>query len=333
MKIYVIAGLTLVLTTAAAAQTAISAKSGLINHLQGKALLDGAAVEIRPTKFVTVGQGSELRTEEGLVEVLLGPGAVLRMGENSAFKMVSSDVADTRVQLVSGSMIVERAEASKENSLTLLYKDSSIELPKNGVYRVDSSPARLMVYDGEARVHRDGQTQSVKKSRRLALDGVAVAEKFDAKNSDDAVLRWARRRAEYLAVANVSAARSMGRMGYSAGSYSGWVFNPYFGAFTYIPMSGVYDSFWGPRYWSMGALYDNYYYYGNWNRHGGGGSGTGTPTGYERVSPTVTNRSGVAARVSNPPASSGVGAGAGSGAGRSVSLPREPVRSGPQSRR
>jgi hypothetical protein len=324
MKTLRIVGITLVLAAAAAAQTAISAKSGLINYLQGTALLDGAAVEVKPTRFVTVARGSELRTGDGLVEVLLGPGAVLRMGENSAFKMLSSDLADTRVELVAGSMIVERAEASKENFLTLVYKDSSIDLAKNGVYRVDSAPARLMVYDGEAKVHRDGQTQSVKKAKLLALEGVAVAEKFDTKN-DDALFRWARRRAEYLAVANVSAARSMGQMGFSPTSSQGWVFNPFFGTFTYLPMNGVYDSFWGYRYWSMGAMYDPYYGGGYLRTSSGGrGSGSSSTATYTRVAPTSTQHSGVAAKVSTAPADSG--------AGRVVSAPREPVRTGIQRR-
>ena len=239
-----------VLAASLPAQTAISVRSGLINHLQGQAFLDGKSVEFKPTRFLSVGKGSELRTGEGLAEVLLGPGAVLRLGENSSFRMISTDLADTRLELLTGAIIVERAGEGKEDSEAIRISNggAAIDLVKKGVYRVDFAPARLMVYDGEAKVLRDGQTQSVKKSKMLALQGVSVAEKFDNRTGDS-LFRWARRRAEYLSVANVSAARSMEQFGFASGSASGWVFNPFFGSYTYLPASGVYDSFWGYRYW------------------------------------------------------------------------------------
>jgi hypothetical protein len=307
MKTLSIVAIALAAAATAAAQPAISAKSGLVNYLQGSATLDGSAVQVKATRFVTVAKNSEFRTGEGLAEVLLGPGGVLRMGENSAFKMLSNDLTDTRVELLEGSVIVELAEASKGSSIAVVYKDASIGLTKNGVYRVDFSPARLLVYDGEAKVLRDGQTQSVKKSRRLALEGVAVAEKFDTKSGDSLYL-WARRRAEYLAVANISAARSMGQLGFSSTSARGWVFNPYFGSYTYLPMSGVYDSFWGYRYWSTGSVYDYLYdrRYRDWNG-GSSNQNSGGSTTSNNVPLTSSGKSGVAAVVSSAPASSGAG--------------------------
>ncbi len=282
------------LAAGAAAQTAISAKSGLINHLQGTAFLDGAPVEVKATKFASVGKGSELRTGDGLAEVLLGPGVVLRMGEHSSFKMVSDELTNSRVELLSGSTIVERAGGEKDAAATIVCKDVAIELAKDGVYRVDSSPARLMVYDGEAKVRRDGQVQSVKKSKMLALDGVAVAEKFDNRTGDS-LFRWSRRRAEYLAVANVSAAHSLSGMGYSPRGSQGWVFNPFLGTYTYLPMSGFYDSFWGYRYWSPATVYGAYYAAPrrSWSNPATGTGSAATRTGPVRTSapPSGTSRS------------------------------------------
>jgi len=298
-----------VLAASLPAQTAISVRSGLINHLQGQAFLDGKSVEFKPTKFLSVGKGSELRTGEGLAEVLLGPGAVLRLGENSSFRMISTDLADTRLELLTGAIIVERAGEGKEDSEAIRISNGSaaIDLVKKGVYRVDFAPARLMVYDGEAKVLRDGQTLSVKKSKMLVLQGVSVAEKFDNRTGDS-LFRWARRRAEYLSVANVSAARSMQQLGFASRSASGWVFNPFYGSYTYLPASGIYDSFWGYRYWGQAAYYDAFAgsRYRGWNNQGGG---SGRSTGYTSVAPTSTGRSGVAAVASRPTqSSSGVGA-------------------------
>ncbi len=311
----------------AAAQTAISAKAGLINHLQGEATLDGKAVVVKPTKFVEIGKGSEFATSEGLAEVLLGPGMVLRVGEHSAFRMISNDVTDTRLALRSGSMILENAGEEKDASATVLVGDSTVTVSKKGVYRIDTDPARMMVYDGQASVQRDGQFQNVKKSRLLALEGVSVPEKFDNKNGDS-LFRWARRRAEYLSVANVSAATSMSGLGFSPAGSQGWIFNPYLGMFTYLPYSGYYSSFWGYGYWSPATVYDAYYdprFRRAWNS---GGGAVGQPSGTGSGSSTGSKPSG-----STPATSANQARGSAAGGGRTIPAPRPAMGSGASSSR
>lgn len=270
MKLSRVAGIgfgCLIWTGVASAQNAISAKSGMVNYVEGKVLLDGQPVKVKIDNFPHVRNGSELRTEEGRAEVLLGPGVFMRLGENSAVRMISDDIMNNRLEFVAGSVIVECAEIEKDESIALTYKGSSIDLLKKGVYRFDGEPPRVSVYDGEARVINDGQAQIVKRSRQLHLDGVAVAEKLDEKTTGDSVFRWARRRAEYLAVANVSAARQAEQYG-SWGS-NNWIWNPFFGTFTYLPMGGMYDSYWGYRFWSPQSVYmlyvprQNYWYPGS----------------------------------------------------------------------
>ena len=50
-------------------------------------------------------------TEEGLAEVLLPPGFTLRLGENSSIRMITNRLIDTRVELSTGSAIVDALEA------------------------------------------------------------------------------------------------------------------------------------------------------------------------------------------------------------------------------
>ena len=45
-------------------------------------------------------------------EILLTPGVFLRVAENSSIKMISSRLIDTRVDLLSGSILIECAELS-----------------------------------------------------------------------------------------------------------------------------------------------------------------------------------------------------------------------------
>ncbi len=255
MKLSRIAGLGfgyLALAGLAYAQDAISVRSGMVNYIEGSVLLDGQPVKVKIDNFPHVRNGSELRTGEGRAEILLGPGVFMRLGENSAVRMTSDDLMSTRLEFVAGSVFVESDDLAKNESIAFTYKGSSIDLLKKGVYRFDGQPAQISVYDGEARVINDGQAQLVKGSHRLHLEGVAVAEKFDSKTGDE-LFRWARRRAEYLAVANVSAARQAEQYG-SWGS-NNWIWNPFFGTFTYLPMGGYYDSFWGYRFWSPDSVY------------------------------------------------------------------------------
>lgn len=240
----------------ALAQSMISAKSGLIHYVEGRALLDGRQVEQKFGNFPQMKENGQLRTEDGRAEVLLTPGVFLRAGENSAFRMVSNQLTDTRVEVLNGSLLLECAELLKDNAITLLYKDASISLRKDGVYRLDTEPPQLRVYDGEALVEQGGQTLALKKGKLLAFNGLFVAERFDPRVGD-ALFRWAKRRAEYVAMANVSAAKSLRDSG-SVLRTSAWRWNPYFGMFTYIPWRGTYNSFWGYRFWSPREVYAVY---------------------------------------------------------------------------
>jgi uncharacterized membrane protein YgcG len=251
----------LVMAGAASAQVAISANSGMINYIEGKVLLDGKAIKSSLNSFSQLQNGSEIRTEEGRVEVLLGSGVFLRMGENSAVRMVSNDLMDTRVEFLGGSAIIESADMVKGEAVTFTSKEFTIGLLAKGLYRLDSAPLQLSVYSGEARVTVAGQIQVVRHGHRLQLEGVAVAEKFDTKEGDE-LYRWAERRAEYLSVANVSAARAAQSSPYLdpyqflvGAGWNPWTFNPFFGTYTFMPLMGYYDSPWGIPFYSPQTVY------------------------------------------------------------------------------
>ncbi len=289
----------------------------MVNYIEGDVRLDGQPAKVKIDKFPQMRPGSELSTKEGRAEVLLGPGVFMRVGENSAVKMVSDDIMASRLDFLSGSVIVESADLAKDEQVTLTYKGSSIDLSKKGVYRLDSEPPQISVYDGEAKVTNDGQVQTVKRSRQLRLEGIAVAEKFDNKTGD-ALFRWARRRAEYLAVANVSVARDASRYGYWGSN--NWIWNPFFGTFTFLPMDGFYDSFWGYRFWSPASVY--MFYVPRWNYGYPGYAGYSGSRGAANSAPpssaSVVTRSGSGATSS---AMSGRMSGGGGGGGGRMSAP------------
>src|SRR5271165_6782555 len=139
----------------AGAQSVISTRSGLIHFFDGAVYLGDQPLESRLGRFPSVPQGGELRTAEGRAEVLLTPGVFLRMGENSAIRVVSNDLADTQVELESGSAMVESGEPDPNTSVTLIYKDWKVHFLQKGVYRIDSDPPCLLVSRGEAEVIAD----------------------------------------------------------------------------------------------------------------------------------------------------------------------------------
>ncbi len=241
------------LAALAAGQQMISAKSGMIHYVEGKVLLDNKAVEPKFGVFPQMNDESQLRTDQGRAEVLLAPGVFLRLGEAGGVRMISNKLTDTRLEFLGGSALIECAELRKETPILLVYKDAKIWLRDDGLYRLNSEPPELRVYDGEAGVEQSGQPLTIKKGRALALDGTLALTKFDTKLGDS-LHRWARRRAEYLAMANVSSARTLWQ-GRQPWRTSGWMWNPYFGMFTYMPYRGVYRSFWGYQFWSPREVY------------------------------------------------------------------------------
>ena len=141
----------------ALAQPVISAKSGLISYVEGKVYLGDQIVEPSPTRFPDVKENAVVRTAEGRAEVLLTPGVVLRLGENSSFKMLTNRLIDTRLELLTGSAVVEADDIAKDTNVTLVSKDGTVLLAKKGLYRFDTAPARLKVLEGLGSAQVAGQ--------------------------------------------------------------------------------------------------------------------------------------------------------------------------------
>jgi|SRR5581483_552164 len=260
---------------AAQAQSVIGAKSGVINWVEGDVYLDDQPYVMQPSQFGEVKEKMVLRTTEGRAEVLLPPGVFLRMGEMASFRMITNRLIDTRIELLTGSAVVEIDDIAKEAAVTVVSKDATITLTKAGLYRFDTEPGQLKVFKGAADVALNGQNVAVGAGKMLTLGGaVASVEKFNAADTDS-LDRWSHRRAEAVASANVSAAKQAHYGGLGAASpcstYGGyntgpfakpwgtWGYNPYYGFGTYIPCAGTLYSPYGYRYWSPLAVYRAFY--------------------------------------------------------------------------
>jgi len=290
----------------ALAQPVISAKSGLISYVEGKVYLSDQIVEPSPTHFPDVKENALVRTAEGRAEVLLTPGVVLRLGENSSFKMLTNRLIDTRLELLTGSAVVEADEIAKDTNVSLVLKDGTVSLGKKGLYRFDTAPAQLKVFEGLASVQFAGQNVEVAGGRMLGLGGtVASVEKFD-KEDTDSLDNWSQRRGEMVAMANISAAKQVHDSG--CGGLAGlsfvtptststsqpclanpcapsWRYNQWYGLITYIPCGAMAWSPYGYQYWTPQTV-TQAYYQPSLIRNRGNGSGlagrtmASTPGGY-----------------------------------------------------
>ncbi len=252
------------------AQMVISAKAGVVHYTEGEVKVGNELVESKiGGRYTELKDGQELTTTEGRAEVLLNPGVFLRVGENSAIKMISNRLADTRVELLSGSALVEVAEVMKDNAVTLLVNDAAISLTKMGLVRLETATG-IRVYKGEAQVLiAGGAMQTLKEGGEFLFDGNVVA-KFDVKESDP-LFRWSNRRAEYIAMANVASANMVQKNGNSYSS-SGWVYNPYYGMMTYLPFgNGLFRSPFGYTYYTPSRVIGYYRSYAPIQSYGGGG--------------------------------------------------------------
>ncbi len=317
------------------AQTVIGAKSGVVNWVEGDVFLGDKPYVMQPSQFGEVKENMVLRTDEGRAEILLPPGVFFRLGEKASFRMISNRLIDTRVELLTGSALMEIDDMAKDGAVTLVAKDATVTLSKAGLYRFDSEPAQIKVFKGTADVSLHGQTTVVTAGKMLVFGGaVAVAEKFNVSDTDS-LDHWSRRRAEVLASANVSAAKQAhygggygssnpcyGYGGYNTGPFihpwGSWQYNPYYGFGTYIPCNGTLNSPYGYRYWSPMAVYRAFYAPRPvYMPSAGSGGGFGAPS-YQTMGGTAGGYSGTASSAPSVSASAPAAASSGSSAASSA---------------
>jgi hypothetical protein len=275
------------------AQQVISAHSGVVQYVEGDVTVGGEIINPKAGQFPSLKQNDVLKTEQGRAEILLTPGVFLRVGENSSVRMVSTDLTDTRVEFLAGSALVECDDMPKDNAVTMVHSGTNVLILKSGLYRFDDNPPRVGVYGGEVKlVAASGKVFNLRNGRQATLEGNIEESKFDAKLEQDALYRWSSRRSDYIAMANVSAAKTAYDTGSYAGGMNSWAYNPYFGGFTFMPYDGMFFSpfgypFWSPfSVWNMYSMYPGYYgyypvgYYGGGYGYGGGGYGGANRTPY-----------------------------------------------------
>jgi FecR-like protein len=303
----------------------ISAKAGGINAVSGRTGVQpqGSSEWKQLTIKDNLEAGDMVQTGiDGRVEMLLNPGAYLRVGENSEFELTNNSLDNLEVRLIKGTAIVEATGTENtELMINITTPHTKMAIVRRGLYRVNVVPGdatELIVRKG--RVLLSDSQIKVKGGRKLIFSGhtFSMAKLEKADKEKDAIENWSKERAETVAKANrrISfrdlnmALASFGdrwSRGFSSGSSGVWVFNPRFQCYTFLPYYFGWGSWGSPYGGSYSNAFSGYGYgccggrsnRGGWTGNPNGGSSTGGSTGTSTPPPS---NSGNPPPAYNPPA-------------------------------
>ena len=262
-----------------------SAVPGTLNYVEGQVYVGDQPLDHNSIGKTTLEVGQSLNTETGKAEILLTPGVFLREGNNTSVRMVAAGLTDTELDVTQGHAMVEVDQIYPQNDLRILEGTTTTRIMKTGLYDFDLQQNQIRVFDGEAMVQEGDKQIKLKGGHELtaAANAPEKAEKFDKKamNGDD-LYRWSSLRSDYVAEANVDAARIVVADGwggggwdgggwYGAGWYggfwgpgwAGWYWDPWFSAYTFVPYGGIFYSPFGWGFYSPGLVYRAPFYGGH----------------------------------------------------------------------
>lgn len=234
------------------AQAVISAHSGMVNFVEGDVQLAGKPVKLDGAIFPEVRLGQTLSTRSGHAEILLTPGVFLRLDKNTSFQMISNKLTDTRVEILSGSALVEADEILQDNRVKVRVCDTETLLLKNGLYHFNADAGQVRIFTGKAQVSDDSNSTELTGGRTLLLGSSLTSDKFNKNKSKDELYAWSLQRDQRLELANISIAR---RTKSNSFTNSLWAWDPWTSAFTFLPRSGYAHNQFGDFWYSPATVW------------------------------------------------------------------------------
>jgi hypothetical protein len=198
----------LVIADTTSAQYVVSTKAGVIQYIEGDVFGEGLLPTLPPDRYLQMENGHSLRTKQGRAELLLSPGAYLRLGENGLLRIEQNKLDDTQLTLEQGSALIEVVQQIKGNRIRVRFLTSVIEVKKPGLYRLDAASGELRVYGGAVLVESRNKKTTIKMGRMVRLDRDLVPKKFDV-DAADSLHEWAGRRSFDLFVVSSNARTQM----------------------------------------------------------------------------------------------------------------------------
>ncbi len=241
----------------AVAQSVVSARSGVVHFADGEVYIGDEKLQPQIGRFPMLPEGGQIRTGQGHAELLLTPGVFLRMGENSAVRMVTSDLEDTQVELTSGSATIDCTQTGPGTSLTVAFQRWQMHFVTKGLYRLDSEPPALWVRTGVAEVRAGNEAAvTVERGMRLPLAPVLVPER-PAAQPEDALSDWSMGRRQSVLADDAIAAQIDQDPASGGNGIAGMSYFPLIGLPAVDPgyYGGMYDTYYAQRQPGFSSVY------------------------------------------------------------------------------
>ena len=131
-------------------------------------MLNGQPLGPNAAGSVVLGPNEVIATADGYAEVLLTPGAFLRLGHDSQARLVTAGLANVDVEITQGSAMVEVADMVKGTALHFSVNDAPVQIENKGLYAFNATEGSVRVLDGKANVQQAERTVTLKKGDELA---------------------------------------------------------------------------------------------------------------------------------------------------------------------
>ncbi len=170
-----------------------SIQAGIVQFIEGETFMDGNIFQLAKDSIRLFQTGQTLSTKQGRLELILASNTNLSLGENTSLRMEQSNSNGAILTLEKGSILIEVVRKHTD-PVRVRILNSTVEIRKPGLYRLDFRPCDLRVYRGTALVDNGSKQAQVKMGRETRLDDVALSQiKFDPKGSD-ALHQWSAHR-------------------------------------------------------------------------------------------------------------------------------------------
>ncbi len=250
-------------------QYVVATKAGLVNDVKG-------LTNVKSMQLVEANM--PVRTgPTGFVELLLTPGAYLRLGTSAEVVLDNVDLTNVALHLKSGEAIIEVIEITRETPIRVTTGQTAVNLRDPGIFRFRDGVATVI--DGKFETAADPPV-SYKKGWEVTYNINYRARKTAEAQTVTAVAgldTYSDQRSALMARANASLAPTIRQ---SAASYGNpyWLYSPSIGGLTYIPLHSIRSPY-GYRYSGVGVTFNNNNGYTADSGSGGGGGGGRSSSG------------------------------------------------------
>lgn len=226
---------------------------GAINCVEGNVTVDGRPAVADGSQAAVVVPGHVLQTGQGRAEILLTPGAFLRVAANSAVRMKAASDTSAQIELVRGEALLEATRVGGRNAIDVVDQGADARPQQPGLYLFNATQPAIVVYDGKVRVDDDRRVVSYGAGKELLLDAKSglKPQKFDRSETDD-IYAWSKQRADYDAQASENTVEALQAFQPLSEHDGGWHWNPWLETWAFVPSAHYQISPFGYGFYPLG---------------------------------------------------------------------------------